>query len=224
MKEVQTRMHMNEVGIVCGMTETSPVATQTGPNDAIERRVETVGRPHPHVEIKIVDPVSGACVPRGQPGEQCMRGYSVMLGYWDDPEATAKAIDSARWMHSGDLAIMDDDGYVRIVGRLKDMIIRGGENVYPREVEEFLYTIPGIADVQVIGVPCPVYGEEVMAWVKLKEGVSLTGERLQELCCGRIASFKIPRYWRFVDSFPMTVTGKIQKYKMREISTAELGR
>jgi fatty-acyl-CoA synthase len=224
MKEVQTRMHMREVGIVCGMTETSPVATQTGPDDPIEKRVETVGRPHPHVEIKIIDPHTGAVVPRGTPGEQCMRGYSVMLGYWDDPEATARAVDGAGWMHSGDLATMDDDGYVRIVGRLKDMIIRGGENVYPREVEEFLYTIPGVADVQVIGVPCPKYGEEVMAWVKLKDGVTLTGDQLHEMCCGRIASFKIPRHWKFVDSFPMTVTGKIQKYKMREISAKELGR
>ncbi len=224
MKEVQTRMHMREVGIICGMTETSPVATQTGPDDAIEKRVETVGRPHPHVEIKIIDQATGAVVPRGQPGEQCMRGYSVMLGYWDDPEATAKAIDSAGWMHSGDLATMDEDGYVRIVGRLKDMIIRGGENVYPREVEEFLYTIPGIADVQVIGVPCPKYGEEVMAWVRLKDGVTMTADQLLAHCCGRIASFKIPRYWKFVDSFPMTVTGKIQKFKMRETSAAELGR
>lgn len=224
MKEVQTRMHMREVGIICGMTETSPAATQTGPSDPIEKRVETVGRPHPHCEIKIVDPHTGHVVPRGQPGEQCMRGYNVMLGYWDDPEATAKAIDSGGWMHSGDLATMDDDGYVRIVGRLKDMIIRGGENVYPREVEEFLYTIPGVADVQVIGIPCPKYGEEVMAWVRLKDGVSMTGEQLQAMCHGRIATFKIPRHWKFVDSFPMTVTGKIQKYKMREISTAELGR
>jgi fatty-acyl-CoA synthase len=224
MKEVQTRMNMREVGIVCGMTETSPAATQTGPNDPIEKRVETVGRPHPHCEIKIVDPHTGHVVPRGQPGEQCMRGYNVMLGYWEDPEATAKAIDFGGWMHSGDLATMDDDGYVRIVGRLKDMIIRGGENVYPREVEEFLYTIPGIADVQVIGIPCPKYGEEVMAWVRLKDGVSMTGEQLQDACRGRIASFKIPRHWKFVDAFPMTVTGKIQKYKMREIAAAELGR
>jgi fatty-acyl-CoA synthase len=224
MKEVQTRMHMREVGIVCGMTETSPAATQTGPNDPLEKRVETVGRPHPHCEIKIIDPNTGHVVPRGQPGEQCMRGYNVMLGYWEDPEATAKAIDSAGWMHSGDLATMDDDGYVRIVGRLKDMIIRGGENIYPREVEEFLYTIPGIADVQVIGIPCPKYGEEVMAWVRLKDGVNLTGEQLQEMCHGRIATFKIPRHWKFVDAFPMTVTGKVQKYKMREIAAAELGR
>ena len=224
MKQVQTKMHMREVGIVCGMTETSPVATQTAPDDPLEKRVETVGRPHPHVEIKIVDPNTGAVVPRGTPGEQYMRGYSVMLGYWDDPQATEKAIDSAGWMHSGDLAVMDDDGYVRIVGRLKDMIIRGGENIYPREVEEFLYTIPGIADVSVIGVPCPKYGEEVMAWVKLKDGVTMCGEELQALCAGKIATFKIPRHWKFVDSFPMTVTGKIQKFRMREIAAAELGR
>jgi fatty-acyl-CoA synthase len=222
MKQVQTKMHMREVGIVCGMTETSPVATQTAPDDPLAKRVETVGRPHPHVEIKIVDPNTGGVVPRGTPGEQYMRGYSVMLGYWDDVKATEKSIDSAGWMHSGDLAVMDDDGYVSIVGRLKDMIIRGGENIYPREVEEFLYTIPGIADVSVIGVPCPKYGEEVMAWVKLKDGVSMCGEELQKICTGQIASFKIPRHWKFVDSFPMTVTGKIQKFRMREIATAEL--
>jgi len=221
MKNVQTRMHMGEVGIICGMTETSPVSTQTAPNDPLEKRVETIGRPHPHVEIKIIDPTTGAIVPRGTPGEQCTRGYLVMRGYWEDDKATAKAIDASGWMHSGDLASMDDEGYVRIVGRLKDMIIRGGENVYPREVEEFLFTLPGIADAQVIGVPCPHYGEEVMAWVKLKEGFASTGEELRSKCVGRIAAFKIPRYWKFVDSFPMTVTGKIQKFRMREIAIAE---
>jgi fatty-acyl-CoA synthase len=224
MKQVQTRMHMTEVGIICGMTETSPVSTQTAPDDPFEKRVETVGRPQDHVEIKIVDPATGRILPRGMPGEQCTRGYCVMLGYWDDPEATAKAIDPAGWMHTGDLAVMDDDGYVRIVGRLKDMIIRGGEHVYPREVEEFLFTVPGVADVQVIGIPCPKYGEEVMAWIKVKDGHSLTAEELRAACVGRIASYKIPTHWKFVDSFPMTVTGKIQKYRMREIAAAELGR
>ena len=221
MKNVQLRMHMSEVGIICGMTETSPVSTQTAPDDPLEKRVETIGRPHPHVEIKIIDQATGAIVPRGTPGEQCTRGYLVMRGYWEDDKATASAIDASGWMHSGDLASMDDEGYVCIVGRLKDMIIRGGENVYPREVEEFLFTLPGIADAQVIGVPCPHYGEEVMAWVKLKEGFTSTGEELQTQCVGRIAAFKIPRYWKFVDSFPMTVTGKIQKFRMREVAIAE---
>jgi fatty-acyl-CoA synthase len=224
MKQVQTRMHMTEVGIICGMTETSPVSTQTAPDDPLEKRVETVGRPQDHVEIKVVDPATGQVVPRGTPGEQCTRGYPVMLGYWDDPEATAKAIDAAGWMHSGDLAVMDDDGYLRIVGRLKDMIIRGGENVYPREVEEFLFTVPGVADVQVIGVPCPKYGEEVMAWVRVKDGHTLTAEQLRTACVGRIATYKIPAHWKFVDAFPLTVTGKVQKFRMREIAAAELGR
>ena len=198
------------------------MSTQTAPDDPIEKRVETVGRPHAHVEIKIVDPETGLIVPRGTPGEQCSRGYSVMLGYWNNEAATRGAIDDARWMHTGDLAIMDDDGYVRIVGRIKDMICRGGENVYPREVEEFLYTIPGISDAQVIGVPDEKFGEEVMAWVKLKEDVMLSGADLTALCRGRIASFKIPRYWKFVDAFPMTVTGKVQKFKMREDAVREL--
>jgi fatty-acyl-CoA synthase len=224
MRQVQTRMNMHEVGIICGMTETSPVSTQTAPDDPIEKRVETVGRPQDHVEIKIVDPATGRIVPRGTPGEQCTRGYCVMLGYWDDPEATAKAIDPNGWMHTGDLAVMDDDGYVRIVGRLKDMIIRGGENVYPREVEEFLFTLPGVADVQVIGVPCPKYGEEVMAWVKVKAGLALTAEQLRAACLGKIATFKIPAHWKFVDAFPLTVTGKVQKFRMRELAAAELGR
>jgi fatty-acyl-CoA synthase len=224
MKQVQTRMRMTEVGIICGMTETSPVSTQTAPDDPLEKRVETVGRPQDHTEIKIIDPATGRIVPRGTPGEQCTRGYSVMLGYWDDPEATAKAIDPNGWMHTGDLAVMDDDGYVRIVGRLKDMIIRGGENVYPREVEEFLYTVPGVADVQVIGVPCPRYGEEVMAWVRVKDGHALSAEQLRAACVGRIATFKIPTHWKFVDAFPLTVTGKVQKFRMREIAATELGR
>ena len=224
MRQVQSRMHMREVGIACGMTETSPVSTQTAPDDPLEKRVETVGRPQAHTEIKIIDPATGEVVPRGVPGEQCTRGYLVMLGYWDDPTATTKAVDAAGWMHSGDLAVMDDDGYVRIVGRIKDTIIRGGENISPREVEEFLHTIPGVAEVQVIGVPCERYGEEVMAWVRLHAGVVLSGEDLRAACAGRIATFKIPRHWRFVDAFPMTVTGKVQKYRMREIAAAELGR
>jgi fatty-acyl-CoA synthase len=224
MKQVQTRMHMGEVGIICGMTETSPVSTQTAPDDPLEKRVETIGRPQDHAEIKVIDPATGHIVPRGTPGEQCTRGYLVMLGYWDDPDATARAIDAAGWMHTGDLAVMDADGYVRIAGRLKDMIIRGGENVYPREVEEFLHTVPGVADVQVIGVPCPKYGEEVMAWVRVKEGCTLTADQLRAACVGRIATYKIPAHWKFVDAFPLTVTGKVQKYRMREIAAAELGR
>ena len=205
------------------MTETSPVSTQTALDDPLEKRVTTVGRVHPHVEIKIVDPATGETVPRGTPGEQCTRGYSVMLGYWDDEDATRRAIDADGWMHTGDLAVMDDDGYVSIVGRIKDMIIRGGENIYPREVEEFLHRLPEISDVQVIGVPSERYGEEVMAWVKLRDGATITEEELSAACQGQIATFKIPRYWKFVDSFPMTVTGKIQKYRMREIAIAELG-
>jgi fatty-acyl-CoA synthase len=222
MRQVRARMHMEEITIAYGMTETSPVSTQTEPDDPVEKRVETVGRPLDHVEIKIIDQATGAIVPRGTPGEQCTRGYLVMLGYWDDAEATAKAIDAAGWMHSGDLAVMDDAGYVRIVGRIKDLIIRGGENVYPREVEEFLHTIPGVAEAQVIGVPSERYGEEVMAWVRLQAGATLTADDLRAACTGRIATFKIPRYWKFVDSFPMTVTGKVQKFRMRELAVAEL--
>jgi fatty-acyl-CoA synthase len=205
------------------MTETSPVSTQSRIDDPLDRRVSTVGRVHPHVELKIVEPASGAIVARGTPGELCTRAYSVMLGYWNDPSATQAAIDEARWMHTGDLATMDDEGYLKIVGRIKDMIIRGGENVYPREVEEFLYTHPDVSDVQVIGVPSEKYGEEVMAWVKAKEGRIVTGEQLAEYCRGQIATYKIPRYWRLTDAFPMTVTGKIQKFRMREISVQELG-
>jgi fatty-acyl-CoA synthase len=223
MKKVQTVMHIPEMTIAYGMTETSPVSTQCTTDDPLERRVSTVGRVHPHVEIKIVDPESGGVVPRGTPGELCSRGYIVMRGYWNNEEATALAVDAARWMHTGDLATMDDDGYVNIVGRIKDMIIRGGENIYPREVEEFLYTHPDIADVQVIGVPSEKYGEEVMAWVKLREGSSATGDELAAWCKGKIATYKIPRHWKFVDGFPMTVTGKIQKYKMRETAVEELG-
>jgi fatty-acyl-CoA synthase len=192
-------------------------------DDPLEKRVSTVGRIHPHVEVKVVDPDTGAVVPRGATGELCTRGYSVMLGYWDNEEATSAAIDAAGWMHTGDLATMDDDGYLNIVGRIKDMIIRGGENIYPREIEEFLYAHPDISDVQVIGVPSEKYGEEVMAWVKLKEGRSVSDEALRAFCQGRIATYKIPRYWSFVDEFPMTVTGKIQKFRMREMAVEELG-
>jgi fatty-acyl-CoA synthase len=223
MRQVRARMHMEEVTIACGMTETSPVSTQTAVDDPVEKRVTTVGRVHPHVEIKVVDPATGAIVPRGTPGEQCTRGYSVMLGYWGDDEATRQAIDAAGWMHTGDLAEMDEDGYLKIVGRIKDLIIRGGENIYPREIEEFLLTLPEVSEAYVIGVPSRRYGEEVMAWVKLREGAAATGEELAEACRGRIATFKIPRHWKLVDSFPMTVTGKIQKFRMRELSIAELG-
>ncbi len=223
MKKVQSLMHMDEVTICYGMTETSPVSTQSRTSDPLDRRVSTVGRVHPHVELKIVDPASGAIVGRGTPGELCTRAYSVMLGYWNDPSATQAAIDDGRWMHTGDLATMDDEGYLKIVGRIKDMIIRGGENVYPREVEEFLYKHPDVSDVQVIGVPSEKYGEEVMAWVKLKEGRTVTGDQLAEFCRGQIATYKIPRYWRMTDAFPMTVTGKVQKFRMREVSVQELG-
>jgi fatty-acyl-CoA synthase len=205
------------------MTETSPVSFQTGTDDPVDKRVATVGRVHPHVEVKVIDPDTGRVVPRDTPGELCTRGYVVMLGYWEDPEATAAAIDRARWMHTGDLATLDADGYANIVGRIKDMVIRGGENVYPREVEEFLYQHPAVGDVQVVGVPDAKYGEELCAWVRLREGQAATGEELREWCRGRIASFKVPRYWKFVDAFPMTVTGKVQKFKMREASVAELG-
>jgi fatty-acyl-CoA synthase len=223
MKRVVSEMHMTEVTICYGMTETSPVSTQTTTGDDMERRVSTVGRVHPHLEVKIVDPETGVVVPRGEPGELCTRGYSVMLGYWDQPDKTAEAIDAARWMHTGDLATMDDAGYLNIVGRSKDMIIRGGENVYPREVEEFLYGHPAIEDVQVIGVPDAKYGEELCAWVRLRRGQELTADELTAYCAGKIAHFKVPRYIRFTDEFPMTVTGKVQKFKMREVSTAELG-
>jgi fatty-acyl-CoA synthase len=221
MKRVKSEMHMDEVTICYGMTETSPVSTQTARDCPLDKQVGTVGQVHPHLEVKIVDPASGLTLPRGEPGELCTRGYSVMLGYWDDPEATRLAIDEARWMHTGDLAVMDDEGYVNIVGRIKDMIIRGGENIYPREIEEFLYTHPAIADVQVIGVPDERYGEQVCAWVILREGTSLDEDELRAFCDRKIARFKIPRYVRFVDGFPMTVTGKIQKHKMRELEITE---
>jgi fatty-acyl-CoA synthase len=223
MKKVNTLMHLHEVEIAYGMTETSPVSTQTRADAPLDKRVSTVGQVHPHVEVKIIDPVSRQVVPMGTPGELCTRGYSVMLGYWDNEEATRQAIDTARWMHTGDLAIMDAEGYINIVGRIKDMIIRGGENVYPREIEEFLYTHPKISDVQVIGVPDARYGEEIMAWVKLRDGATATLEELREYCRGRVAHYKIPRYVKFVDAFPATVTGKIQKFVMREQSIKELG-
>jgi fatty-acyl-CoA synthase len=223
MKKVQSRMNMREVTICYGMTETSPVSTQSALDDPLDKRVGTVGRVHPHVEVKIVDPDTGSIVQPGGSGELCTRGYSVMLGYWNNEAATAAAIDAARWMHTGDLATLDGDGYVNIVGRIKDMIIRGGENIYPREIEEFLYAHPDVRDVQVVGVPSERYGEEVMAWVKPKEGATPTVELLEAFCRGRIATNKIPRYWKFVDAFPMTVTGKVQKYLMREASVEELG-
>jgi fatty-acyl-CoA synthase len=222
MKRVVSEMHMTEVTICYGMTETSPVSTQTTADDDTERRVSTVGRVHPHVEVKVIDPETGLVTARGVAGELCTRGYSVMLGYWGDEEQTRAAIDAARWMHTGDLAVMDDAGYLNIAGRIKDMVIRGGENIYPREVEEFLYTHPVIEDVQVIGVPDAKYGEELCAWVKLRPGSELTLEELREFCTGKIAHYKIPRYLRLTDGFPMTVTGKIQKFKMRESSIAEL--
>ncbi len=226
MKKVQTKMHMPEVTIMYGMTETSPVSTQTALDDPIEKQTATVGRTHPHVEIKIVDPESGAVVPRGTPGELCTRGYNVMLGYWNNPEATQQAIDAGRWMHTGDLATMDADGYLNIVGRIKDMIIRGGENIYPREIEEFLYGHPDISDVQVIGVPSERYGEEVMAWVKVREGAELSDQTLAAYCEGKIARYKVPRYWKFLhgaEMWPMTISGKVQKYRMRELAVEELG-
>ena len=223
MKSCVDRMHMTDVTICYGMTETSPVSTQTLPDDSLHHRTATVGRAHPHVEIRVADPTTGETLPRGETGEFCTRGYSVMTGYWNDAERTAEAIDADGWMHTGDLAVMDDDGYVNIVGRIKDMVIRGGENVYPREVEEFLYTHPDVEDVQVIGVPDERYGEELMAWVKVRPGATVDAEALREFCTGRIAHFKVPRYVKLVDEFPMTVTGKVQKFKMREQAVEELG-
>jgi len=223
MKKVSTLMNMSEVVITYGQTEASPGITMSSTHDSLEQRVSTVGRPMPYTEVKIVDPVNGKISPRGETGEICARGYPIMRCYYNNPEATAQAIDEEGWLHTGDLGILDDDDYCKITGRLKDMVIRGGENIYPREVEEFLYTHPSISDVQVIGVPDVKYGEELMAWIKLKKGSSVTPEQIKEYCKGRIAHFKIPRYIKFVDEFPMTVTGKIQKYKMREASIKELG-
>jgi fatty-acyl-CoA synthase len=224
MKRCIEDMHMAEVAIAYGMTETSPVSCQTRADDDLDRRTATIGRVHPHVEIKIVDPVTGDTVERGQTGEFCTRGYSVMLGYWDDPDKTAEAIDADGWMHTGDLAEMRDDGYCNVVGRIKDMVIRGGENIYPREIEEFLYAHPDIEDVQVIGVPDQKYGEELCAWIKLRTGAeSLDAEAIRAYSAGKLAHYKIPRYVLLVDEFPMTVTGKIRKVQMREESTARLG-
>ncbi|GAB3709581.1 AMP-binding protein [Nocardiopsis oceani] len=224
MRQVIERMGMSEVSICYGMTETSPVSTQTRRDDSLERRVSTVGRVMPHLEVKVVDPGTGVTVPRGTPGELCTRGYSVMLGYWNQPDKTAEAVDAGRWMHTGDLAVMDGDGYVSITGRIKDMVIRGGENIYPREVEELLYTHPDLLDAQVIGVPDERYGEELMVWVRMREGAEpLTAEALRSFCEGRIAHFKIPRYVHVVDEFPMTVTGKVRKVQMREEAVRLLG-
>ncbi|MFB9908881.1 AMP-binding protein [Allokutzneria oryzae] len=224
MKQVIERMGMHEVTICYGMTETSPVSTQTRADDSLDLRVSTVGRAHPHIEVKIVDPVTGLTVPRGSQGELCTRGYSVMLGYWEQPDKTAEAIDRARWMHTGDLAVMDEQGYVGITGRIKDMVIRGGENIYPREIEEFLYGHPDILDAQVIGVPDAKYGEELMAWVRMRPGADpLTAELVREFCTGKLAHYKIPRYVHVVDEFPMTVTGKIRKVEMRERAVGILG-
>jgi fatty-acyl-CoA synthase len=224
MKRVVAGMNMSEVAICYGMTETSPVSTMTRPDDNLARRTETVGRVMPHLESKVVDPATGLVLPRGEAGELCTRGYSVMLGYWNQPDATAEAIDAARWMHTGDLATMDSDGYLNIVGRIKDLVIRGGENVYPREVEEFLYTHPDIADVQVIGVPDARYGEELMAWIVLRPGAQpLSVDAVREFCTGRLAHYKIPRYVHIVDGFPMTVTGKVRKIEMREAAVGILG-
>ncbi len=223
MKAVQARMNMREVTICYGMTETSPVSVQSAIDDPLDKRVGTVGRVHPHVEIKIVDPATGHVVARGERGEVCTRGYSVMLGYWGDDAATRIAIDAAGWMHTGDLGVMDDEGYVNITGRIKDMIVRGGEKIYPREVEEHLMTHPGVAEAQVIGVPSARYVEEVMAWVRPKPGVVLEVGELTAHCTGKIATFKIPRYWKVTDAFPTTVTGKVQKFRMREIAIDELG-
>ncbi|HXL92593.1 MAG TPA: AMP-binding protein [Streptosporangiaceae bacterium] len=224
MKQVISRMSMREVSICYGMTETSPVSTQTRVDDSVERRVSTVGRVGPHLEVKVIDPATGATAERGLPGELCTRGYSVMLGYWEQPEATAGGKDRAGWMHTGDLAVMDEDGYLAITGRIKDMVIRGGENVYPREIEEFLYTHPDILDAQVIGVPDDKYGEELMVWVRLRAGAEpLSEEALREFCTGQLAHYKIPRYVHIVDEFPMTVTGKVRKVEMREQARELLG-
>ena len=223
MRKVQSLMNMTEICVCYGMTETSPVSTESCTDDPLELRVTTVGKVHPHVEIKIIDPETGSIVPRGTAGELCTRGYSVMLGYWDNPEDTKAIIDDTRWLHSGDIAVMDDNGYVSIVGRIKDLIIRGGENISPKEIEDFLIVHEGVSDVQVIGVYSEKYGEEVMAWVKPRPGYDISAESLDAYCRGKIATFKIPRYWKFVDTFPMTVTGKIRKVEMREISEKELG-
>ena len=223
MRRVVDEMHCSELTIVYGLTETSPGITQTTPDDPLELRVTTVGKPMAHTEIKIVDPRTGRIVPRGTPGELCARGYAVMKGYYQNPEATRQTLDADGWLHSGDLGTMNENDYFKITGRSKDLIIRGGENIYPRDIEEFLYTHPAISEVQVIGIPDRKYGEQVMAWVKLKPGATSSTEAIREFCKGRIAHFKIPRYVKFVDAFPTTINGKTQKYKMREISIKEMG-
>lgn len=223
MKRVNNQMHMSEITIAYGQTESSPVITQTTPDDSFEYRVETVGKPLPFLEVKIIDPQTGKIVEAGEQGELCTRGYSVMRGYYNNIEATQAAIDEAKWLHTGDLAIMTEDGYFKITGRIKDMIIRGGENIYPREIEEFLYTHPSIADAQVIGVPDAKYGEEICAWIKLRDGHTLTEEEVKEFCREKIARYKLPKYIKFVNAFPTTVTGKVRKVEMREISIRELG-
>ncbi len=223
MKRVKEQMNMHEITICYGMTETSPVSTQTKIGAPFEKQIYSVGTIHDHLEIKIINPETKAIVKRGENGELCTRGYSVMLKYWNSPQSTEQVIDEQRWMHSGDLAMMDDDGYIHISGRIKDLIIRGGENISPKEIEDFLYTYKGVMDAQVIGVPSKKYGEEVMAWIKPKEGVTLTEEELHDFCKGRIAHYKVPRYWKFVEEFPMTISGKIRKVEMREISARELG-
>jgi fatty-acyl-CoA synthase len=222
MRKVIDRMHMREVGIAYGMTETSPVSFQSAKDDPLERRVSTVGRIQPHLEVKIVDP-EGKIVSRGQPGELCTRGYSVMIGYWNDSEKTAEAVDAEGWMHTGDLATIDEEGYCNIVGRIKDLVIRGGENIYPREVEEFLFRHPKVEDVTVVGVPCPKYGEQLVAWIRLRSGETAEANEVIDFCKGQIAHYKIPAHVRFVDAFPMTVTGKIQKFEIRKAMIAELG-
>ena len=223
MKQVKSDMHMSEVQIAYGMTETSPVSTQTKVGTSLDKQVSTVGQVLPHIEVKVIDEANGRVVPVGAPGELCTRGYSVMLKYWNDEEKTKQAIDEARWMHTGDIAVMDEEGFLQIVGRIKDMIIRGGENIYPREIEEFLFSHPKVSDVQVIGLPSKKFGEEVMAWVKPKDGESMTKEDILDYCQDQIAHYKIPKYVKFTDDFPMTVTGKIRKVEMREISVKELG-
>ena len=214
---------MSQLGVVYGMTETSPISLQSLPSDTVEQRANSVGRPHPHLALKIIDPVDGHTVERGTPGELCVKGYSVMQGYWHQPEATSAAIDPDGWMHSGDLAVMRDDGCVAVVGRMKDMLIRAGENVYPREIEEFLHGLPEIADAQVFGVPDPLYGEQVAAWIKLKPGQQLDEAALRSACHGKIASYKIPHYVRFVEEYPVTASGKVQKFRMRAAEIADRG-
>jgi fatty-acyl-CoA synthase len=223
MRRIMSEMHMRDVTIVYGMTELSGSSVQTATSDSLERRVKTIGRVQPHMEVKLID-LDGHTVPCGTQGEICFRGFMVMRGYWNGEAQTKETIDAARWLHSGDLGTMDDEGYITITGRSKDMVIRGGENIYPREVEDFLYGHPAVADVQVFGVPDNHYGEEVCAWIRLRTGATATEEEIRLFCRNRIAHFKIPRYVRFVDAFPMTVTGKVQKFLMREMMTAELSR